>query len=114
MLNINTVTLVGRAGRDPDLTHFESGSVLAKVSLAVDRRNRSKEPDWFNLEIWGKNAEVVSQYVHSGKLLSVTGRLAFNHWEDTVTGKQRCTPIIKVDAVTLLSSGTSRQDEAAS
>ena len=72
---INSVHLVGRVGADPDVRYFESGSILTKVSLAVDRRSRSDQPDWFNLEIWGKVAEVAANYVRKGKLIGVRGSL---------------------------------------
>jgi len=52
-MEINTINLVGRAGREPDVRYFESGSIVANFTLAVNRRSRDEEPDWFNLEIWG-------------------------------------------------------------
>ena len=53
-MGVNSVTLVGRAGRDPEVRYFESGSMVANLTMAVNRRSRDDEPDWFNLEIWGK------------------------------------------------------------
>ena len=52
-MGVNSVTLVGRAGRDPEVRYFESGSMVANLTMAVNRRSRDDEPDWFNLEIWG-------------------------------------------------------------
>ena len=51
-MQINTINLVGRAGREPDVRYFESGSIVANFTIAVNRRSRDEEPDWFNLEIW--------------------------------------------------------------
>jgi single-strand DNA-binding protein len=59
-MGVNSITLVGRAGRDPEVRYFESGSVVANLTLAVNRRSRDDEPDWFNLEIWGKQAQVAA------------------------------------------------------
>ena len=59
-MGVNSVTLVGRAGRDPEVRYFESGSVVANLTIAVNRRSRDDEPDWFNLEIWGKQAQVAA------------------------------------------------------
>ena len=59
-MGVNSVTLVGRAGRDPEVRYFESGSMVANLTMAVNRRSRDDEPDWFNLEIWGKQAQVLS------------------------------------------------------
>ncbi len=64
-MGVNSITLVGRAGRDPEVRYFESGSMVANLTLAVNRRSRDDEPDWFNLEIWGKQAQVAADYVRS-------------------------------------------------
>ena len=65
-MGVNSITLVGRAGRDPEVRYFESGSVVANLTLAVNRRSRDDEPDWFNLEIWGKQAQVAADYQGGG------------------------------------------------
>ena len=72
-MEINTINLVGRAGREPDVRYFESGSVVANFTLAVNRRSRDEEPDWFNLEIWGKQAQIAADYVKKGSLIGITG-----------------------------------------
>lgn len=111
-MTLNVVTLVGRAGRDPDVKYFESGSVVCNLTLAVDRRTRnSDEPDWFNLEIWGKTAEVAANYVRKGSLIGVTGSLKFEYWQDRATGANRSKPVIRVDRLDLLGS---KQDNQAS
>lgn len=110
-MTINTVTLVGRAGRDPDVRYFESGSVVCTFSIAVDRRSRnSDQPDWFKLEMWGRTAEVAANYVRKGKLLGVTGSLKLETWTDRATGAPRSSPVIRVDRLELL--GSKRDDEA--
>lgn len=56
-MSLNVVTLVGRVGGDPEVKYFESGSVLCSTTLAVKRQSRNNDqPDWFNLELWGKTA----------------------------------------------------------
>ena len=55
-MSLNVVNLVGRAGRDPEVRYFESGSVLCTLTLAVNRRSRnSDEPDWLP-KILGKDS----------------------------------------------------------
>ncbi|TVP65451.1 MAG: single-stranded DNA-binding protein [Nodularia sp. (in: Bacteria)] len=104
-MSINIVTLVGRVGGDPDIKYFESGTVKCRLTLAVDRRSRnSDEPDWFNLELWGKTAEVAGNYVRKGKQIAVKGSLKFNTWSDRQTGANRSTPVIQVDQLDLLGS----------
>ena len=59
----NSVILLGRVGQDPELKYFESGSVKAKFSLAVNRNFSKENPitDWFNIEVWARKAEFVGQ-----------------------------------------------------
>ncbi|MGF1588172.1 MAG: single-stranded DNA-binding protein [Pleurocapsa sp.] len=104
-MTLNVVNLVGRAGANPEVKYFDSGSVLCKLPLAVNRRSRnSDQPDWFNLEIWGKTAEVAGNYVQKGKLIGIQGSLKIETWTDRNTGGQRSRPTIKVDRLELLGS----------
>ena len=101
---INSVTLVGRAGRDPEVRYFESGTVVANLTMAVNRRNRDDEPDWFNLEIWGKQAQVAADYVKKGSLIGITGSFKLDSWKDRNTGEERRKPVVRVDRLELLGS----------
>ena len=106
---INLVTLVGRAGRDPEVRYFESGTVVANLTMAVNRRNRDDEPDWFNLEIWGKQAQVAADYVKKGSLIGITGSFKLDSWKDRNTGENRNKPVVRVDRLELL--GSKRESE---
>ena len=101
---INSITLVGRAGRDPEVRYFESGTVVANLTMAVNRRNRNDEPDWFNLEIWGKQAQVAADYVKKGSLIGITGSFKLDTWKDRNTGEDRNKPVVRVDRLELLGS----------
>ena len=103
-MGINSVTLVGRAGRDPEVRYFESGTVVANLTIAVNRRNRNDEPDWFNLEIWGKQAQVAADYVKKGSLIGITGSFKLDSWKDRNTGEDRNKPVVRVDRLELLGS----------
>lgn len=104
-MSLNIVTLVGRAGKDPEVKYFESGSVVCNFTLAVNRLSRnSEEPDWFNLEIWGKTAEVAGTYVRKGSLIGVQGSLKFEYWQDRASGAKRSKPVIRVERLELLGS----------
>jgi single-strand DNA-binding protein len=100
---MNCVSFVGRAGRDPEIKYFESGSVVANLTLAVNRR-KDEDPDWFNLEIWGKTAQVAADYVRKGSLIGVTGSIRIEKWNDRTTGEQRSKPVVRVDRLELLGS----------
>ncbi len=109
-MSLNSVTLVGRAGRDPEVRYFESGSVVANMTLAVNRRSREDEPDWFNLEIWGKQAQVAADYVKKGSLIGITGSFKLDSWKDRNTGEERNKPVVRVDRLELL--GSKRDSES--
>ncbi|TGG85808.1 MAG: single-stranded DNA-binding protein [Aphanocapsa feldmannii 277cV] len=110
-MGVNSVTLVGRAGRDPDVRYFESGTMVANLTMAVNRPSRDDEPDWFNLEIWGKQAQVAADYVRKGSLLGIVGSLKLDQWNDRTTGEQRSKPVVRVDRLELL--GSRRDNEMA-
>lgn len=110
-MSLNVVNLVGRVGGEPDVRWFDSGSVRCKLTLAVDRRTKNNDqPDWFNLELWGKTAEIASNYVRKGSLIGVQGSLKIETWTDRTTGATRSSPVIKVDRLDLL--GSKRDTEA--
>ncbi|MEB3295152.1 MAG: single-stranded DNA-binding protein [Synechococcales bacterium] len=109
-MSLNVVTLVGRVGGDPDVKYFESGSVKCRLTLAVNRGRKDASPDWFNLELWGKQAETAEQYVRKGGLIGVKGSLKFDTWVDRNTGANRSSPVILVDRLELL--GSKRDNEA--
>ena len=111
-MSLNVVTLVGRAGKDPEVKFFESGSVVCNFTLAVNRRSKkTDQPNWFDLEMWDRNAEVAADYVRKGSLIGVKGSLKFDYWQDRSTGVDRSKPIIKVYQLELL--GSKRDNEQA-
>lgn len=101
---MNIITLVGRAGRDPEIRYFESGAMVANLTLAVDAYKKDEDPDWFNLVIWGKQAQVAADYVRKGKQIAVSGRSTTEKWTDRNTGEQRSKPVVIVERITLLGS----------
>jgi single-strand DNA-binding protein len=110
-MTINVVTLVGRVGTDPEVKYFESGTVVCNLTLAVKRRSsRDDKPDWFNLELWGKTAEIAANYVRKGSLIGVSGAIKLDHWQDRATGAARSKPVVRVDRLDLL--GSRRENES--
>lgn len=103
-MNINTTVLVGRAGSDPDVRYFESGRQVAKFAIAVNRPVKDAPPDWYNLEMWGKSAEVAANYIRKGDLIGVEGSIKCDRWNDRNTGEPQQVWRIAVDRVNLLGS----------
>lgn len=100
---VNSVVIVGRAGKDPEMRYFESGRVKTTFSLAVNRPTKEKETDWFDIEIWGRQAEIAGEYVRKGSLIGIEGRLDFNRWTDD-QGAKHVRPVIHGVNLRLLGS----------
>jgi len=108
MPKINSVTLTGRIGNDPEPRYFDDGNCVLNLSLAVKRKYHpverqvrnikygEEETDWFGLEIWGKDAEFASKFLNKGARIGVTGGLNIDSWTDKVTGEKRIRPKIVV------------------
>lgn len=104
-MSLNIVHLVGRAGSNPEVRYFDNGKVLCKFNIAVNRRSKKEDqPDWFELEIWEKTAEIAANYVKKGSLVGIQGTLKIDSWSDRNTGEQRSKPIIRVTNLDLLGS----------
>mmetsp|Transcript_1765 Transcript_1765/g.2338 ORF Transcript_1765/g.2338 Transcript_1765/m.2338 type:complete len:304 (+) Transcript_1765:128-1039(+) len=111
---INTVTLVGRIGQQPEPKYFDDNQVVLRLSLAVKRkyhplerlaldiRNGEEETDWFNLELWGRDAEYAGKYVTKGARVGITGSLNIDTWVDKMTGEERASPKIVVKHLDIL------------
>ncbi len=97
--NLNSVVVVGRAGRDPEIKYFESGSVKATFSMAVDRvsSKENRETDWFNIEVWGRTAEVVGEYLKKGNQAAVAGRLSVRKWNDDAGNERDYLSVVATD-----------------
>ncbi|MBV5257750.1 single-stranded DNA-binding protein [Synechococcus moorigangaii CMS01] len=103
-MSINLVNLVGRVGGDPEVRYFESGSVKCNLTLAVNRpTSRTDQPDWFNLEIWGKTAEIAANYVKKGSLIGIQGSLKIETFTNR-NGHESSKPVIRVNRLDLLGS----------
>ena len=80
---VNSVVVVGRAGQQPEMKYFDSGKVKVTFSVAVNRwdaRTKEEITDWFNIEVWDKQAEVAGEWVKKGSLVGIEGRLVSSKW----------------------------------
>jgi len=90
MASYNSITLVGRLTRDPDMKFTPSGKQVANFSLAVDRRGKAgseKETDFIPIVAWERTAEICGQYLTKGSLILIEGRLQVRKYE--VDGQKR-------------------------
>ena len=109
---MNTATIVGRAGQDAETNYFESGKVKTTFSLAVNRwdaKSKEEVTDWFNIEVWDKQAEFAGEYIKKGRQVVVDGRISISKWNDQ-SGEERERFLVVANNVRLL--GSKRDSEA--
>ena len=82
---LNRIILIGRLTRDPELRYTQSGTAVARMSVAVDRDFRNaageKETDFIDIVAWRKLAELCANHLGKGRLVAVEGRLQIRPWE---------------------------------
>src|SRR5580658_7102278 len=91
MASFNRVILAGNLTRDPELRYTPKGSAVAKIGLAVNRTwkneagENKEEVTFIDVEAWGRQGEVIAQYMRKGRPLLIEGRLKLDTWEDKNT-----------------------------
>jgi single-strand DNA-binding protein len=86
MADINRVILVGRLTRDSELKYTSGGAPVSKFGVAVNRRRKvgdqwEEEANFFDVVVWGRTAEALSQYLVRGKQVGIEGELRQDRWE---------------------------------
>lgn len=103
---MNTVTVIGRAGQDAEIKCFDSGKIKTSFSLAVNRwdvKSKEEVTDWYNIEVWDKQAEFAGEYVKKGRQVAVDGRISISKWNDA-SGETRERYLVVANTVRLLGS----------
>ena len=109
--SVNKVILLGRLGKDPELTYIPSGQSVAKFTMATNRSYKDKsgewkeETDWHNMVAWGKLGEICAQYLAKGRQAYVEGQIRTRSWEDREGKKRTTTEIIASEVVLLGARG---------
>ena len=99
-MNFNKVILVGRLTRNPEVRVLPSGQQVASFGLATDRfytdksAQKQKKVEFHNIVTFGKLAEIASQYLKTGSLALIEGRLQTRNWQDTSGNKRYRTEIV--------------------
>lgn len=106
---LNTITIMGRLTKDPELRCTQSNTPVASFTLAVDRdysKDGNRETDFIDCVAWRNCGEFVSKYFHKGDLAAVIGRLQIRDWTDKDGNKRRNAEVL-VDNVYFGQSKTS-------
>src|SRR5277367_2654742 len=110
MASFNKVILMGNLTRDPELRYTPKGTAIAKIGLAVNRNwtsesgEKKEEVTFVDVDIFGRTAENVAQYMKKGRPILIEGRLRLDQWDDKQTGQKRSKLGVVAETVQFLGS----------
>ncbi|MGP1272327.1 MAG: single-stranded DNA-binding protein [Phycisphaerales bacterium] len=111
MANFNKVFLLGNLTRDIELRHTSGNQAVANFGLAINRRFRTQsgedreETTYVDCESWGRQAEVMAQYLAKGRPVFIEGRLKLDTWQDKNDGSNRSKLRVVVENFQFIDSG---------
>jgi len=110
MASFNKVILMGNLTRDPELRYTPKGTAIAKIGLAVNRvwtneaGEKKEEVTFVDVDVFGRTAENVGQYMRKGRPIMVEGRLKLDQWDDKQTGQKKSKLSVVAENVQFLGS----------
>ena len=99
-MNLNKVIIVGRLTQDPQAKTLPSGQQVCSFSMATNRvftdksGQKQEQTEFHNIVLWGKLADIASQYLTKGALALIEGRLQTRSWQDSSGVKKYRTEIV--------------------
>ena len=103
----NSVQLIGRLGKDPEVKNLASGKMMATFSLATSDSYRNAKGDkvedtqWHNIVAWGKTAEIVAEYLKKGNEAALEGKLIHRSYINN-SGEKKYVTEINVNELLML------------
>jgi len=116
--NVNRVFLAGNLTRDPQVRFLANEKAVAEFGLAINRKFKGadgslkEETTFVDIEVWGRTAELCSQYLTKGRGCFIEGRLKLDTWEDKKDGSKRSKLRVVADNVQFLDGGKGRGEGA--
>jgi len=99
-MSVNKAILIGNLGKDPELRYTPSGKAVATFSLATSERwtnqegQKQENTTWHNIVAWGKQAEVMKEYLHKGKQVYIEGRIQNRSYDDKEGNKKYISEVV--------------------
>ena len=119
MANLNKVMLIGRLGQDPELKNHDGGNSVCNFSIATnetwnDKKTNEKveNTEWHNIVMWGRLAELASEYLRKGSQVYVEGKLQTRNWDDDSGNKRYKTEVVAFKMEFMDSKPEENSDEA--
>ena len=102
---------MGNLTRDPEVKYTSGGTAIAKIGMAINRTwtnkegQKQEETTFVDVDAFGRQAEVVGQYLKKGRPVMVEGRLKLDQWDDKQTGQKRSKLGVTLEGFQFLDSG---------
>jgi len=115
--SVNKVILVGRLGKNPDLSFLPSGVAVAKFSMATDEQwtdkdgNKQERTEWHNIVAWRKLAEICGKFLVKGKLIYIDGKIQTRSYDDKEGNKRYITEVVADNMVMLSKNENSTEPD---
>lgn len=109
--DLNKAMIIGNLTRDPEMRTTQSGQQVASFSVATNRqwKNASGETqeqaEFHDIVVWGRLAEICTQYLAKGRKAYFEGRLQTRQWEAQDGSKRQRTEIVVEEMILLDSRG---------
>ncbi len=100
---LNHVTLIGRLVADPETRSTPNGKSVCSIRIAVDRKGREKETDFFSCTAFGQTGDALGTYAQKGRLIAITGKIQLDNYINKDGVKQQSVKVL-VDGWNLLDS----------
>ena len=110
-MSVNKVILLGRLGQNPEVRYTPGGAAVANFSVAtnevwMDKSGQKQErTEWHKVVVWGKVAELCSQYLSKGRQVYLEGRLQTRQWQDK-DGQTKYTTEVQAQTVQFIGGNT--------
>ena len=91
---MNKIIITGRLTKDPELKQTPNGVSVCNLSVAVNRRFKKDEADFFNVQAWRQTAEFISKYFHKGEPILIEGSMQMRNYEDKTGAKRTAWELI--------------------
>jgi single-strand DNA-binding protein len=117
MASFNKIMIVGYLGRDPELRYTPQGTPVCDFTVATTDRRKDKSggvqeiTTWFRVSLFGRQAEVASQYLAKGRQVYVEGSLTQREWTDK-DGATRTTLEVRGTDIQFLSPAHDTEPQA--
>jgi len=99
-MGVNKAILVGHLGRDPELRYTPNGRAVATFSLATTERwtsqdgQKNESTTWHNIVVWGKQAEIMKEYLAKGRQVYIEGRIQNRSYDDKDGNKRYISEVV--------------------